>query len=67
MRLIIIVFLGLVLPGLAFASWPNIQTPPAELGRTGTRDVALLVALEDYAFLPNVEGARTNLSDGTSF
>ena len=39
---------------------PSIDTPPSGLTMDLRADVALIVAVEDYAFLPDVPGARTN-------
>jgi len=39
---------------------PDLSVPPAGLARDGAQDVALIVAVEDYAFLPDVPGARAN-------
>ena len=53
----------LVLPVLlaapAFAQWPSIDSPlPKQTG--GEKDAALIVSIEDYAFLPDVGGANEN-------
>ena len=44
------------------ADWPDVT---ADLPRSsvGTRDAALVVGIEDYAFIPGVAGARKNADD----
>ncbi len=53
----------LVLPVLlavpAFAQWPSIDTPLPKQGG-GEKDAALLISIADYAFLPDVAGAKEN-------
>ena len=38
--------------------WPSISEPLRVGG--GSRDAAVVVAIEDYAFVPDVPGARQN-------
>lgn len=53
--------LFLLLPALAAPSiWPDVAAPaPASGG--GAHDAALLIGIEDYAFLDDIPGARANL------
>lgn len=46
----------------AAPSWPDISSPPA-VAAEGTSDAAVIVALEEYLFVPPVEGARKNAID----
>jgi outer membrane protein OmpA-like peptidoglycan-associated protein len=43
----------------ALAQWPSIDTPLPRQGG-GERDAALLISIADYAFLPDVAGAKEN-------
>lgn len=43
----------------AFAQWPSIDTPLPKQGG-GEKDAALLISIADYAFLPDVAGAKEN-------
>lgn len=43
------------------AAWPDLSEWEAE--QAGSSDVAIIVAVEEYAFLPNVDGAVANASD----
>ena len=44
------------------AEWPDISTPLAAEGG-GSKDAALVVAIGDYVFLPDIHGARDNALD----
>ena len=46
--------------------WPPLSTPP-QVEPTGADDVAVIVAIENYAFLPDIPGARTNASEWEDF
>ena len=46
--------------------WPPLDEP-ADVESTGAADVAVIVAVEDYVFMPDVPGARTNARDWESF
>jgi len=51
--------------GLATAQsgpWPALE-PPAAQQMVGTQDAAIIIAIEDYAFLPDVPGAVANGTD----
>ncbi len=50
----------------AFASWPNLDKPPT-VAPTTTKDVAVIVAIEDYLLLPDVPGAVQNANDWEVF
>ncbi len=62
-------YLALASPPLAAPAlgspWPDLSQPaPADARRDeGARDAALIVAIEDYAFVPDVPGARRNAAD----
>jgi len=71
-------YLGILLCALClgFYATPSVAEPPsgypllnktASLQKTGADDVAVVVAVEDYVFLPHVNGATTNGSDWESF
>ncbi len=51
-------------PGTA-GTWPDLSSAPASSSRHGRQDAAVLIAIEDYARLPDIPGARTNLDDWT--
>ncbi len=47
-------------------AWPDVsETTPIQ--KSGSNDVALIVAIEDYAFLPGVPGAVKNAEDWRRF
>jgi len=51
---------GLVLiSGGAFAQWPSLDSPLPRQGG-GEKDAALIISIGDYAFLPDVPGAKEN-------
>jgi len=45
--------------GLVGASWPDLSQAPVGSG-AGSRDAAVIVAIEDYAYVEDVVGARQN-------
>ncbi|MCK6573455.1 SUMF1/EgtB/PvdO family nonheme iron enzyme [Myxococcota bacterium] len=51
-------------PGLSDAAtparWPTLAEPPAGAAGGGKADAAVIVGVEDYAFLPDVPGAVAN-------
>lgn len=47
-------------------SWPPLLQP-SSVEKSTTEDVAVLVGIEDYAFLPDVEGAGSNLVEWERF
>ena len=49
--------------GPALAGWPSLSSPPASASGGGERDAAVVVGVEDYAFVPKVPGARGNGND----
>ncbi len=57
MRQLVCLFVLLAVP--AFAQWPSIDTPLPKQGG-GENDAALLLSIGDYAFLPDVPGAKEN-------
>ena len=59
------VCLWLVLPGAAFA-WPGLDKP-AVVDASGSKDVAIIVAVEDYLMLPDVKGAIKNANEWEIF
>lgn len=70
-RLLFICILALLisLSSSVFAQdveWPSFS-PPSSLGTANADDVAVIVAVEDYPFLPNVPGARQNAADWQDF
>ena len=44
------------------AAWPDLSTPPAEVGG-GARDAAVVVGIEGYFAVPSVPGAVQNAED----
>lgn len=52
-------------PALA-QSWPSVGSSPEGLA-DGSKDAAVLVGIGDYAFVPDVPGATTNVLDWYSF
>lgn len=42
------------------AEWPDLGAPPATAAGDGTRDAALVVAIEDYAAAQDLPGALAN-------
>ena len=62
------VMLSLLLSSVLFAKSGDIVTawPELEISGSGTlhpNDVALIVSIEDYAYVPNVRGANKNAAD----
>jgi hypothetical protein len=53
---------ALASPVHAAPSWPEVGAPPAVVAE-GANDAAVIVALEEYLFVPPVEGARRNAID----
>ena len=64
--LLLSLLLLLLFAPTAFATYPSLSAP-APVERTGAHDVAVIVAVEDYIFLPDVRGAITNGNDWESF
>ncbi len=52
--------------GASAQSWPPLDRP-ASVDDSGKNDVALLIGVEDYTYLPDVEGAASNLADWERF
>ena len=55
--------LSLLLSQLALAAeptWPDLATPPAASAGDGSKDAALVIGIEDYAFAQDLPGAREN-------
>ena len=50
---------GLLLSSPASAGWPSLSDPAPSAGGGG-RDAALIIAIQDYAFVPDIPGARAN-------
>ena len=47
--------------------WADISTPIADIGIDGSKDSALIIAIEDYAFIQDVKGAVKNGRDWLGF
>jgi hypothetical protein len=47
--------------------WPDLATAPGGLAPSGDKDAAVIVALEEYLFLPKVPGAARNAADWYAF
>ncbi len=65
MRAVSIVFLSILAcaPAAHAGPWPDLAEAPRSKTREGARDAALIVAIEDYAHVPDVRGARRNAAD----
>ena len=50
----------------AFAQWPALSDVP-KVKASKTQDVAIIVAVEDYLLLPDVEGAIANANEWEVF
>lgn len=50
----------------AASLWPGLSEPPKRLGG-GERDAAVIVGLENYAFVADVPGARKNAEDWQAY
>ncbi|NOY26274.1 MAG: caspase family protein, partial [Oligoflexia bacterium] len=63
--LCLLLSLLLSLPAVAAApvSWPSLSTPPATSAGDGSKDAALVIGIEDYAFAQDLPGARQNALD----
>ncbi len=55
-----------LVPLVASAGYPSLSAP-VTVERSGENDVALIVAVEDYVFLPDVSGAIDNGTDWEVF
>jgi len=62
MNLLRLLALSLLLAPLSANAWPELP-PPEALEKTGANDVALLIGVEDYAYLPDIPGAKRNVDD----
>ncbi|MBT3221053.1 MAG: caspase family protein [Proteobacteria bacterium] len=60
--------MGHIVPTLACigATWPDLSVPPPATGH-GDNDAAVIVGIEDYLVVPDVEGARRNADDWYRF
>jgi hypothetical protein len=47
-------------------AWPSFSVAP-QVAADGTKDAALVIGVEDYAFIPHVDGAAQNARDWFSF
>ncbi len=47
-------------------AWPTLSSPP-KMQLTGENDVAIIIAIEEYVFLPHVPGARQNAEEWRNF
>jgi formylglycine-generating enzyme required for sulfatase activity len=62
--LLILALVALAPLGSARAEgWPSLARPEKNPERPGRLDGALIIAIEDYAFVEDVQGARANASD----
>lgn len=60
---------ALIWPATASAQqvmWPSLSEAPV-VGTEASNDVALIIAVEDYVFLPEIEGAVENARDWETF
>jgi len=53
----------LTAPSVLADGWPDISKPPTVSGGDGANDAAAIIAVEDYAFVSDVPGARRNAQD----
>ncbi len=42
------------------SAWPDLEVAASTSGEDGSKDAALVIAIENYAFIPDVAGARSN-------
>lgn len=61
--LLFFTLLGLSITSLSFAHGAYPEFTPPKATERGEEDVVLIVAIDEYAFLPNVAGARQNADD----
>ena len=48
------------------ASWPSLATAP-QLAADASKDAALIIGIDEYAFVPHVDGAAVNARDWFTF
>ena len=60
--LVLLASLALPQPSTA-ADWPSLAEPIKDPKRPGRQDAALIIAIEDYAFVEDVQGAGANARD----
>jgi hypothetical protein len=48
------------------ASWPSVQAAP-QVQADASKDAALIIGIEEYAFVPRVDGAAANARDWFTF
>jgi hypothetical protein len=53
-------------PARAQSLWPDLSTPPEGAGG-GEKDAAVIVGIEDYAFVEKIPGARQNAEDWQAY
>ena len=58
-----ILILFLQLNALAGTLWPDLSSPPKNSAEEQIPDAALIVAIEDYAFVSDIPGAQQNARD----
>lgn len=63
MRCLRPLLLLLALTHPAAAGWPSLAEPTRDAARPGRKDGALIIAIEDYLLVDDVEGARANAAD----
>lgn len=54
-------------PALLAADWPDLSTPPRTSAGDGSKDAALVIAIEDYVFAQDIPGAVQNGRDWVSW
>lgn len=65
--LLLFAVLSMARADAAFAqTWPALTSPP-QVTQTGANDVAVIVAIEDYAFLPDIPNAARNAAEWETF
>ena len=55
-----LVAVGSVAQAAGNPTWPTLADPPGKVTGDGKNDAAVVIAVEDYAFLPDVVGAVAN-------
>jgi sulfatase modifying factor 1 len=50
----------LAAPAPAGVGWPSLEPPPASTRQDAPQDAALVIGIEDYAYAPDLPGARAN-------
>lgn len=64
---LVITLLSTAGSALAKPQWPELSGPPPGAQPSGSGDAALVIAIEDYAYAPDIPGALSNGRDWASW